>query len=277
MSFCVLPGFGVLKVEGVDAEVFLQGQLACDVVALAVGESALGGYCTFQGKVVCVFVVFRESADVFYLVMPADVVAGCLVLLGKYGAFSKVSIEGLADWQVLGSWGRPSVDDGVIVLGLPGEERFFVCGERDVLDGFKVDVDEVRWMLEDVKVGLPFLFEACSEHFTPHMLGLVELGAVSLQKGCYCGQEIIARTEHLGKAKRHVFRFSCGGDAVVAAGVEVLVGGSGKLAGVVLFSVVESPGKVVGLAVLHESAAEDALVIGEVPLFVERVVVGRSV
>ena len=111
-----------------------------------------------------------------------------------------------ANWKICGAWQTesPSSPNENLVIPLPHSNRYFICGSAMQLSPIK-KTDETAWQLADIRAGIAYITPATSEQFTPHMIGIVKLGGVSFKKGCYLGQEIVARTEHLGKAKRHLY------------------------------------------------------------------------
>jgi folate-binding protein YgfZ len=231
----LLPGFAVLHVGGADAAGFLQGQFTHDVRLLADGRTQLSACCNNQGRVIAL-ARMRQSDSGFHLLLPADVAGVLASHLQKYVLRAKVRIEpasGLQCGTILpaepGSSGAvPALDPATLTLSpvpLAGSTEvvtFQYAPGRDVvaapaaawrsIGGLSVDrpgaAPQQAWLAADVAAGLPQVFAATSGQFTPQMLNLDLLDAVSFTKGCYTGQEIVARTHHLGRVKRRTLRYS---------------------------------------------------------------------
>ncbi len=164
--------YSTIVVSGADAEDFLQRQLTADLRQLDRTASQRSAWCNPKGRVICIMTVQKKD-DAYLLTLPTELAEHVVQRLTTFRFRAKVEFDT-----------RPaSAGD----LGLDG------------------DYDE--WRLARLHAGIPEVFGAQSEQFTPHMLNLDQLGAVSLDKGCYTGQEIIARTEHRGTSKRRLHRF----------------------------------------------------------------------
>lgn len=171
---------GLIQISGPDTEKFLQGQLTCDIHQINSQQINLGAYCNHKGRVIAVFRIFLHKNN-YYLLLPYNILENTLKTLKKYGAFSKITIKNVSN-------------NFELITDHPVSKMLFQ---------FK---DENSWRLFNIEQGIPTIYPQTIEKFTPHMLNLPELNAVSFNKGCYLGQEIIARTEHLGKTKRQMFQ-----------------------------------------------------------------------
>ncbi len=197
------PHLGALQLEGADCAVFLQGQLTCDVLALTAGRSCFGAICTVQGRVIGVLLLIRRDNG-FYLIAPLSVLDKLARQLQKYVLRAKVAIKPAESCQVYG------------VSGVRAALEYFAPHPLSPGHGWLVSESELpasgaaeRWRAFEIHSGVPWLDANCSERFTPQMLRLDELGGLSFSKGCYTGQEIIARTHFLGAAKRKLFHAVC--------------------------------------------------------------------
>lgn len=193
------PG-GVLDVHGRDASAFLHAQLMSDVKALAAGAAQWTGWLSAKGRVIALGLLERRGDDRFRLWLPDHPAAGLAERLRRFVFRSKVVFE--ADPRPLGGF-RAAPAEGVELGG-----RWLGFGPSEI--------DADAWAVEDLAHGLPRLSAAQVETLTPQMLGLDFLRAYSVKKGCYPGQEIVARTHFLGQAKRRLQRLQ--GDAPFAAG-----------------------------------------------------------
>lgn len=218
MNIVHLSYYGFIQISGPEAGKFLQGQLTCEVLALKSGDSTLGACCNPQGRVVSVFRLFQKE-DAYFLRLPQSILAETLAHLKKYAIFSKVQIVDVSDQWV--AWGANQALLDFAAYAVPGLRFEYYLPAAQKLPGEEV-LAENLWQLEDLKAGLAQLSPETSEQFTPHDLNLPALGAVSFSKGCYTGQEIVARMEYRGKLKQHLYLRSLPANALVKLGVELV-------------------------------------------------------
>ena len=232
----------VLEAHGRDAATFLQAQAMNDVAALADGGWQWNGCLSAKGRVLALFALLRIAADRFWLVLP-DVPADALAAtLRRYLFRSKLQLQplpmeasALSGHAPFAAPAQAQADGAGWVLDVgstahPRHLRLRPAGDAGVgpAAGIAEDAAEaaLAWRRLDLRFGLPRLGAAQLDQFTPQMLSLQRLQAFSLTKGCYPGQEIVARTHYLGQARRslHLFTIdgSCSaGDPVTAAGATV--------------------------------------------------------
>ena len=227
-----LTQLGLIAVRGADAAAFLQGQLTADVRTVTDSHSQLAGYCSPKGRMLALFRVMR-SADGFYLQTPRERVADTLKRLRLHVLRAKVTLDDASDGPIrigcsgsgtTGALGRlglvlPESDndvistDGVTVLRLPSAvPRFELIGAVepiaalwDALAPGCAPGDADGWALLDIRAGLPSVYTATAEAFVPQMVNLQQMDAVSFNKGCYVGQEVVARMQYLGTLKRRMY------------------------------------------------------------------------
>jgi folate-binding protein YgfZ len=216
-SCTALGGFSLLQVDGPDAAAFLQAQSMNDVAALAVGQWQWNGLLTAKGRVVALFALLREQEDRFLLVLPDHPAEELLALLQRYVFRSKVKLQvdtgrvatagpageplGRATWSGTPADGM-SLDLG---SGPDGRTLWLVPTAHPALAPASSATD-AAWRAADLAQGFPRLPGSQREAWTPQMLSLERFDAFSLTKGCYPGQEIVARTHYLGAAKRGLAR-----------------------------------------------------------------------
>jgi folate-binding protein YgfZ len=194
--------YGVLAVRGPDSAKFLQGQLSADTEALAVGASTLAGLHNPQGRVIAVLAITRPAADEFLAALPLELVDVVVQRLRKFVLRARLKVDdvsctmrvvralqGAHDPRI--AWG-----DRVLQLVPQGHAQFDDPGSP--LES---------WNLAGVRQGLPLVYSATSEQFVAQMLNLDVLGAISFTKGCYTGQEVIARAHYRGRVKRRMQRW----------------------------------------------------------------------
>lgn len=239
MSNAVAPSLetlriaGAVRISGRDAAAFAQGQFANDLGRLEVGQWHWNLWLSPKGRVLALFALLRIEAQDFLAILPDASPAWFAQELQRFRFRSKLDITPLENCFAHGGFFAPVElgsdalreradiergEDGNwrrIVLDLTGAAPRTLVLESG-LAPHADDAFHARWLLEDIAHGLPRLSESQADAFTPQMLGLERLSAFSVTKGCYPGQEIVARTHFLGKAKRGLLRL--GLDRLVEAG-----------------------------------------------------------
>lgn len=230
---CPLNDYDLIQISGVDSIAFMQGQFTCDVKQLNPKQSLLGAHCNTKGRIHYFFRLFEWKND-YYLKVPRSITAHALSTLKKYALFSKVTIQvlqrslvglGLAhtlsefdlahlNIAVPSTLGAATCTDNLIIIRVSSTQRFELYGDEESLFAFWqralslfTPVHPQHWRCLDIWNALPNVYGETAEHWLPHPLNLPDLGAVSFNKGCYLGQEIIARTQYLGSVKKHLQRF----------------------------------------------------------------------
>ena len=216
----IAKSLGVLAVSGEDAMTFLQGQLTCDLQQLSDKQASPGGLCDVKGRVTANFVLIQQD-DQYLLILPQDMLEIAHKRLKKYALFSKIKLSDVTqNWHFLISQPtEPSPSEYAlsqhnkrIEIHYPGLFSLHISQEAASLIQF---VEQARqqgatlftenfWHYKTIQTKLASVHPQTSGLFTPQMLELEKYAGVSFNKGCYLGQEIIARTHHLGKLKRHL-------------------------------------------------------------------------
>ena len=213
-------GLGVLAFRGADAARFLQGQLSADVEGLALGASSLAGLHNPQGRVIAILALLRTAPDEVLAVLPRQLCAAVELRLRKFILRAKLVIADVSKtFTVLGSMsGSPAAG----VLSLAWGERWLLLVPAERLGEFAGRLDSTEdWKRADIAAGLPLVYSATSETFVAQMLNLDLLGGVAFDKGCYTGQEVIARAHYRGRVKRRLQRWRGTGNYVPRAGDSV--------------------------------------------------------
>lgn len=233
LVMCDLSHQGLISVTGEDASDFLQGQLTNDIRDVSPQHSQLSAYCTPKGRVLSNFRIFRRN-DSYYLRLPRTQLEESMKRLSMFVLMSKVKFEDSSDTLVhIGVSGPTAVEqlsahikdmpaqvddvtqsDGYTVIKIPGQHpRFEIYGELQGIQKLwqKLDVHAAAigagpWALLDILAGIPTVYPETSESFIPQMINMQIINGVSFQKGCYTGQEIVARMQYLGKLKRQMYR-----------------------------------------------------------------------
>jgi folate-binding protein YgfZ len=214
----LLPFLAVLRFQGPDAATFLQGQVTHDTRLLAGGRTLLAAVNNPQGRVVALLRLNGHPRGVDAL-LPADLAEAVVARLKKFVLRARVDVRVAADLHAVAvqPHAPPLTDEatgsaparfdygaGRKVLAVPTNDLDAVLGQSTCRSAADI---EARWWSQDVAAGLPQVFAASSEAFVPQMLNLDLLDAISFSKGCYTGQEIVARTQNLGRIKRRCARF----------------------------------------------------------------------
>jgi folate-binding protein YgfZ len=237
MECAQLNRYGVLAVTGSDARAFLHAQLTQDIEKLPADRAAFAGWCTAQGRLLATMLVI-PCPDGFLLQLARDIAPAVAKRLSMFVLRSKVKITDESEnWVQYGIWDASSTTAGVSWEGTVGTVR--VSEARLLRLGPQLSMKETRpeqdWALEEIRAGRPLITAATQDQFVPQMVNLETLGGVDFQKGCYPGQEIVARAQYRGQVKRRMKQFAApagaqlkpgaefnGGVVVDAAGGEVL-------------------------------------------------------
>lgn len=207
----------VIELQGPDALAFAQAQFMNDVAALAPGQWQWNGWLSAKGRVQALFALLRSEPDRLLAILRGGDAVAMAAQWQRFVFRSKLSVRAVAEIAVAGVFGEPAMPGtaGALAhLPLSGEPARALCLFDQPL---APDTQAQRhWRLADIAQGLPWLEPSQVDRWTPHMLSLDRLAALSVKKGCYPGQEIVARTHFLGQAKRVLVRLS--GDAPLAAG-----------------------------------------------------------
>lgn len=286
-----LSHLGLIAASGADAETFLQGQLTNDVRAVSATHTQLSGHCNPKGRMLASFRVLRIG-DAICLQLPRERLPDTLKRLRMYILRARAALEDASDrWVRIGVAGHAvpqrladlglrlpernnalAETEGASVLRLPGPlPRFELIGSAERLgviwDGLSPVChpgDEDRWALLDIRAGLPTVYRATADAFVPQMVNMQLIDGVSFDKGCYTGQEVVARMQYLGRLKRRMYLGEVASPATPRPGDELQAPGSrsGRGAGLVVDSRPVGGDRYELLAVVEIEAAEQ----GEVRL-----------
>jgi len=208
--FAHLNNRALLRVSGSDAETFLQGQLSNDINKLDISSVQLNAYCQHQGKILALFWVTKYE-DSFFLSFPLDLLEAIKPRLQMFVIMSDVSIEDITkDYIQVGSIGETHQKALVI-----NDKLSLIIADKQDINKFNMEPIE-HWNKACIDSYLPEIFSITSEKLVPQMLNLdINEYGVNFSKGCYPGQEVVARLHYLGSAKRRLFAFELDADANV--------------------------------------------------------------
>ena len=272
---------GLLRVGGADAEGFLQGQLSNDIREVEAGRAQLTTWCTPQGRMLASFIIWSEP-DGYLLQLPRELVPSIRTRLQRYVLRAKVQVTDVTDEiTLIGVAGA----DGLAGLAQPLPDapmRVAAAGNlqilmlRPQLYAIAVAASSAAeawdrlvqhacpagapgWAWHRIQACLPSITAATQDRFVPQMANMEQLGGVSFRKGCYPGQEIVARAQYLGEVRRRLFLVHAASDAV-AAGDEIRA--ESVVVGTIVNAAAAPDSGSDALAVLQVDAAARALTLG---------------
>jgi len=248
-QLCALTQLGCLEVKGEEAESFLHNQVSNDIRQLDNDNAQLAAYCSAKGRVISLFWIIK-SGNSFRILLPRDRLEATAKRLRMFVLMSKVEINDVSDdWHCLGVFGAGSQDAlALLSLAAPAstlavsqtekqlairchgdKERYLIMLRDDIAPASwqtlaaKAHLASSRaWIAEDIAAGVPQVYQATSEAFVPQMINLHSLNAINFTKGCYPGQEVVARMKYLGKLKRRMFRAQVSAPLTPQPGEEIV-------------------------------------------------------
>ena len=216
---------GLLQFSGADAAKFLQGQLSCDVLGLSDTQAAAGCYCSPQGRIKANFILIKQDDNNYLMLLPIPQISFLIETMSPYVAFFKCEMTDASnDWNAFGlSLDENTNDDlfdklmnsnaniwqlvkadTLLAVRLPGESlRWHCLSSKSTVSSLESITESTGqdWQLADMESGWTWIDDENRDKFLPHDLSLPDIGAVSFTKGCYTGQEIVARMQYRGTPK----------------------------------------------------------------------------
>jgi len=248
-----LSHYALIKISGSEAQSFLQSQFSNDVDLINESQAQLNSYCSPKGRILALFSLFKINND-FYLQLPHDLLDSILKRLTMFKMRADVELEDVSDSiQCIGISGLNAesliqkivtnvpnshyssiTQNGITVIRLENatqqnyQTRFIIFANNEILTQFWNDnnqdllpVSSNIWSLLDIQSGIPTIETATIDSFVPQMVNLQLINAVSFKKGCYPGQEIVARTQYLGKLKKRMYLLKSENDQQLLAGSDL--------------------------------------------------------
>ncbi|MEO8656314.1 MAG: folate-binding protein, partial [Ramlibacter sp.] len=218
-----LPHLGVLRAEGEDAARFLQGQLTQDFALLGASEGRLAAFCTPKGRMQASFVGFKRSPTEILLVMSRDILGATLKRLSMFVMRAKARLsDATADFQLYGiagepaselspslsaAWSHARMGDADLIRLYPadGQPRFLWVAPAGHPAPAGPALSHELWLWGEVRSGVATITAPIVEAFVPQMLNYESVGGVNFKKGCYPGQEVVARSQFRGTLKRRAY------------------------------------------------------------------------
>ena len=228
-----LTHLGVICATGEDAATFLQGQLTQDVMSLGLAEARLAAFCNAKGRMQASFIVFKRSEHEILLICSRDILPATLKRLSMFVMRAKTKLHDAShDFRLMGlvgsateliaacarsAWAKVDIGNVNIVF-LPssaGQARALWCAPVavPVPPGASIDVNTWHWLT--VQSGIAMISQPIFEAFVPQMLNYESVGGVNFKKGCYPGQEIVARSQFRGTLKRRAYLVHTEGEPMV--------------------------------------------------------------
>ena len=281
-GFINIENRGLLLVQGSDAKKFLQGQVTCDIDPLFNAEpslSTLGAHCTPKGRMLFSFRAFLLDDETIALSMVKSLIADAKKALEKYSVFSKVDITDASDeYRILGFCANndstaeglselPTAPNHTLVnqqgtiIALDEHHFEYILDKASgdqLLLAYPAEVPSIDWEQVKIAAGIAEVTPETVDMFIPQMLNYQAIGTgVSFTKGCYTGQEVVARMQYLGKLKRRLFAFSINQAGVTTLGAPLYTKGSTQSIGNIVATYQGDNGKTELLAVATEAAVEN--------------------
>jgi len=237
-----LTDWGLIRAQGPDAASFLQGQLTADIAGLAPGRATLAGFCSAKGRLQASFIVWSSAPEEILLACSADLLPTTLKRLSMFVLRAKCKLtdasaelalwglagESAASWlgerQPPSPWTVHRGDDGQVVR-LPegaGQPRFLLTQSASAATPALEALPEDGWRWLEAASGVPRIVAATADHFVPQMVNFELVGGVNFKKGCYPGQEVVARSQYRGTLKRRAMLLALpAGAPAISPGQEV--------------------------------------------------------
>ena len=287
-----LEQLGALAIIGPDSDTFLQGQTTCDVDDLSEQQSITGAYCTPQGRMIADFRIVAIAAEQRLLLMDREICANTCSTFGKYIVFSRAELTVASDaWTFFGLWGEAAAQhlggartrnaswtaDDVVWIQLDDQGQRFLAAvpatNAAALEQWLMSCSEAaaqsQWLLQEIRAGEGHVSAATVDLFIPQMLNYQLTGQVSFTKGCYTGQEVVARMHYRGKIKRPMMLCEIATTATPEAGDILYKAGSDQGIGHVVSAAHDTAAThssgdklFTALVVITRDAVEDTVTLG---------------
>lgn len=237
----------LLLVKGPDASKFLQGQVTCDLRELSTSVTRIGAQCNPKGRILISFRALQIDADTIALRIPAVMMDKAKSSLGKYIVFSKAKLHDDGEFTLFGIYGDEAKQAANTIFNqLPTDNDGWVERDGNILiqlapDRFECWIKSAdaaafeqrladhtvsgslnEWELLDIRAGIANIYPETIELFTPQEINYQLVNGINFRKGCYTGQEIVARLHYRGKLKRHMYHFELSGNQLPTPGASLV-------------------------------------------------------
>jgi len=277
---CELKEVSIIKITGKDANDFLQGQFSNDANALENGNVQFNSYNSPKGRMYASFYLTKLN-DHFYMIIPTEISEMLLKRLRMFVMRSEVTLDivdsqcyGFHGGQLIGQLDEKSTIPQDALSALKNETSTWIRMSTERLIGFGPAVSELiesldsgisregdqHWRILDIHYGIPIIYGSSQEEFVAQMVNLPQVGGVSFTKGCYPGQEVVARMHYLGKLKKRMYRINIQTDLAPSPAENIYEKSSenAQSIGQIVDAQLNESGSVDALAVLQIKSAEAA-------------------
>ena len=249
----------ILTISGEDAGELLQGQMTQDVRKLEDGKIHITSFCNVQGRVIASAFI-QERNEQYDLILSSEIIDDLENHLKRYVLRSKVIIE-QSDEKTFGAYKSDINEDSKECRSLKNDPKRVLTLSSQVPESIDNFITSEEWIRCDIENSIAIIYKESTEKFIPQMLNLDILDAVSFSKGCYTGQEVVARVQHRGKIKQRMFKFKTENEDLISHGSEIHHE-SKKVGTVVISELIDN--YTIGLAVINSADNESQLNIGDI-------------
>ena len=249
----------ILTISGEDAGELLQGQMTQDVRKLEDEKIHITSFCNVQGRVIASSFI-QERNDQYDLILSSEIIDELENHLQRYILRSKVLIE-QSDEKTFGAYKSDINEDSKECRSLKNDPKRVLTLSSQVPESIDNFITSEEWIRCDIENSIAIINKESTEKFIPQMLNLDILEAVSFSKGCYTGQEVVARVQHRGKIKQRMFKFKTENEDLISHGSEIQHE-SKKVGTVVISELIDNYS--IGLAVINSADNESQLNIGDI-------------
>ncbi len=221
-----LEHLSVIKVSGDDADEFLQGQMTQDTEAINNELIHLTSFCSPQGRVIATAFV-QTWNEAYYLILSTDLIDDLIAWLSRYILRSQVTISneelnifGISEDKKKNIDESHSLSSSQSLKRLANDHTRLILLSYDDAEKFQT-IDKEKWIIQDINTGIPIINKHNTLKYIPQMLNLDQLNAISFSKGCYTGQEVVARVQHRGKVKQRLYQIKTESGVVISPQEEV--------------------------------------------------------
>jgi folate-binding protein YgfZ len=287
-TLCDLSQFGLISAYGEQAEEFLQNMLTNNINEVSESRSQLSALCTQKGRMLSSFRIFKRN-NTYYIRLPQEMLEATLKRLQMFVLMTKITLEDASNALVRFGYSGPEAEEalagyldavpaefddvleskGITAIRVPGTQaRYEIYGELEDIQALwshlnvrGVPVGSDAWLLQDITAGIPNIFEGTSESFVPQMANLHLVNGVSFKKGCFPGQEVVARMQYLGKLKRRMYLLNISGTEAPTPGTDIMDGDAPKAAGEIVDARRNGDGSISALGVIQIANADSKTLI----------------
>ncbi|MCF6251559.1 MAG: folate-binding protein [Methylococcaceae bacterium] len=273
-SITAIAHLSIISISGKDASQFLQGQLSCNINKLTDSTSFFTAFSNAKGRTISSLLVLKQAEN-YILILPEELIEKVINKLRMYILRSEVKIKNITDeLAIIGVTTNQDLlpiqpetnfsinNSSEITIKFPSKDnRFLIVSPVSQAKALWTQLTQnnnlticnsTSWRYQDISAGIPWLTEATSEQYIPQMLNIDKLGGISFNKGCFTGQEIIARTHYLGKAKRALFLAECNSTALLDNDIQIIKDNNEQSTGKVLS--LQSNGQTIRLLIVMPTA-----------------------